>query len=69
MMKDCPARHWKGLKSGESSPDIGDFERLKPGVNAGKFEGAKPLRYTDSPSPYQGEGDKGDGVTYKNLRR
>ena len=33
------------------------------------FCGVKILLYIiDSPSPYQGEGDKGDRVTNKNLR-
>jgi len=32
-------------------------------LTKGSFRGASPLFTKNSPSPYQGEGDKGDGVT------
>ncbi len=59
------------------SPMIGIYIRIMESqreANTGSpqkqsFCGVKSLPYIiDSPSPYQGEGDKGDRVTNKNLK-
>ena len=48
---------------------IGGFNlNCKPGVNyQGKFERLNPFKNQDSPSPCQGEGDKGDRVNKKEI--
>jgi len=44
------------------------LDYLDRSLSGGRLKGLRPFKNHNSPSPYQGEGDKGDRVQNKYLR-